>query len=381
MTSIKRLDEVCEIIMGQAPSGEAYNVDGNGWPLLAGASDFGESAPRPKKYTTQASKVSKIGDIILGIRASIGQKVVSDGEYCLGRGVAALRPREALDARFLRHWLTHITPELVGKAKGATFKQVNREDIGELQIALIPLSQQRRIAGQLDQVEELGTKRREAASLLDNLIQPIFLDMFGDPTTNSHNWPSIPLSRLVRDGDSINYGVIQPGNHFDQGVPLIRIGDLIGGRVDKTSIKRISPDIEGKYRRSRIRGYEVLVSCVGSIGQVALADNSVSGFNIARAVARLPLDDNCNCTFISQYLRTDFVQSYFSRESRTVSQPTLNIKQLAETTVLLPPLKLQQEFASRVDSIKRLKDLHHAHLAELDALFASLQYRAFRGEL
>ena len=96
-----RLDKVCEIIMGQAPPGDAYNHDGEGWPLIAGAGDFGELYPHAKKHTKAARKVSREGDIVLSIRASIGDHILADGEYCLGRGVAALRPRRELNARYL----------------------------------------------------------------------------------------------------------------------------------------------------------------------------------------------------------------------------------------------------------------------------------------
>ena len=75
------------------------------------------------------------------------------------------------------------------------------------------------------------------------------------------------------------------------------------------------------------------------------------------------------------------MQRYFVNELRTVSQPTLNIKQIAETTVVLPPIPLQREFSHRVAAVEKLKAAHRASLAELDALFASLQHRAFRGEL
>src|SRR4029078_10455363 len=131
----------------------------------------------------------------------------------------------------------------------------------------------------------------------------------------------------------------------------------------------------------RLRGDEILLSCVGTIGVVALADESVKGFNIARAVTRIPLAETTGRIFMAAYLSTDFVQRYFTNELRTVSQPTLNIKQISETTIMLPPIDLQREFARRVAAVERLKAAHRASLAEMDALFASLQHRAFRGEL
>ena len=107
----------------------------------------------------------------------------------------------------------------------------------------------------------------------------------------------------------------------------------------------------------------------------------MKGFDIARAVARIPLAETTSRLFMAAYLSTDFVQRYFINELRTVSQPTLNIKQLSETTVVLPPIPLQREFARRVTAVEALKTAQRASLAELDALFATLQHRAFRGEL
>jgi type I restriction enzyme S subunit len=106
----------------------------------------------------------------------------------------------------------------------------------------------------------------------------------------------------------------------------------------------------------------------------------VKGFNIARAVARIPLAETTSRVFMAAYLNTDFVQRYFTNELRTVSQPTLNIKQLSETTVVLPPVELQGEFARRMGAVENLRAAQRASLAELDALFACIQHRAFRGQ-
>ena len=164
-------------------------------------------------------------------------------------------------------------------------------------------------------------------------------------------------------------------------MPLVRVGDLQGGAVAHGELKRISASIEDKYKRSRLKGNEVLVSCVGSVGVVALAHESEKGFNIARAVARIPLNDSCNREFIAEYLRSDFVKRYFTGELRTVSQPTLNIKQISETRIKLPPKQQQDEFAKRIASLRSLKTIHHRAMETLDELFSSLQSFAFKGEL
>ena len=258
---------------------------------------------------------------------------------------------------------------------------ITREMLLGLSLAVPPLTEQRRIAAILDQAETLRTQRRTALALRDILTQSLFLDMFGDPVANPKGWLFTRLDQLVRHDDSINYGVVQPGDAFDEGVPLVRVGDVVDGNFDPAALKRIDATIEQGYKRSRLRGDEILVTCVGSIGVVALVEPSMKGFNIARAVSRIPVSEQVNRVFLASYLRTDFVQRYFTSELRTVSQPTLNIKQICETRVIQPPLDLQQTFATRIAAIDALKATHRRALAALDALFASLQQRAFTGAL
>ena len=122
-----------------------------------------------------------------------------------------------------------------------------------------------------------------------------------------------------------------------------------------------------------------MISCVGSIGIVALAGPEDAGSNIARAVARVRLTSGVDRDYVAAYLRQPVVQRYFTSELRTVTQPTLNIKQIAETPILLPPLELQEKFRDRVKSYTSVVDMHKLQSARLDMLFKSLQKQAFGG--
>jgi type I restriction enzyme S subunit len=297
-----------------------------------------------------------------------------DFPFCLGAdGTKVLRNRIGADQKFIYHYFKQLTLPDAGYSRHFKF-------LKEVRIPIPPLEEQRRIVAILDAADSLNAKRRTSLSKLDILAHSIFMEMFGDPAVNSQGWPTTSLISLVREGDTINYGVVQPGDDFADGVPLVRVGDILDGRVSHAALKRIDPVIEASYRRSRLRGDEVLVSCVGSIGNVALADESLKDFNIARAVARIPLAEATNRTFMAAYLKTDFVQRYFESELRTVSQPTLNIKQLSETKVVLPPISLQDEYARRVAVIEKLKSTYLVSLDDLNALLASLQNRSFQAE-
>lgn len=386
-----RLEDCVEIVSGATPStSEASYWDGE--ICWATPKDLGELvgpylSDTPRKITRSglascAATLLPPDSVLFSSRAPIGHVAINTVPMATNQGFKSFVPnRDRVFAKFLYHWLRKNRRFLESIGNGATFKEVSKAVVSRIEIPLPPLAEQRRIVEILDKADELRTKRRDALAQVDTLVQSIFFDMFGDPTTNERGFLKKPLVTLVRNDDRINYGVIQPGEDFDHGVPLIRVGDLLDGQINHALLKRIDPSIEAAYKRSRLRGDEILVSCVGSIGIVALADESVRGFNIARAVARIPLADTISRVFLAAYLKTEFVQRYFTNELRTVSQPTLNIKQLSETTVVLPPIELQAEFEARVTAVERMKMSAHASLAKLDTLFTSLQHRAFQGEL
>ncbi|MCW5661661.1 MAG: restriction endonuclease subunit S [Burkholderiaceae bacterium] len=326
------------------------------------------------------------GDVLFSKDGTVGKVhvVSTDKPFAVLSSLAILRPRaEAVDPKYFGHVLRspRVLDDALKRKTGSAIRRVILSDLKRVRVPLPPLPEQRRIAEILDKADALRAKRRAALAQLDTLTQSIFLDMFGDPATNPKRFPFARLDALVREGDSINYGVVQPGEDCEDGVPLVRVGDLQNGRVEHAALKRISPSIESSYKRSRLRGDEILVSCVGSTGVIALADPSVKGFNIARAVARVPLANSIDRPYTATYLRTEFVQRYFKNELRTVSQPTLNIKQLSELLVLRPPSELREEFGRRSEALARLGASQRESLDAFDAAFNSLQHRAFRGEL
>jgi type I restriction enzyme S subunit len=380
MISIHRLDEVCELLMGQAPNGEAYNTDGNGWPLIAGAGDFGDVYPAAKKFTTIASKVSQVGDIVLGIRATVGEKVLSDGVYCLGRGVAGLRARPKLESRYLWHWLTHVRPKLASKAKGATFKQVNREDIGELEIPLPPLAEQRRIAEVLDRTETLRAKRRAALAQLDTFTQALFLDLFGDPVVNPKRWPDPKLGGLLTFQ---KYGPRFYNEAYSaDGIRIVRITDLNeAGTLDFAEMPRLVVSDADRVKYALHPGDLIFARTGATVGKVALNQSDDPPSIAGAYFITMRFANTIEPVYARAVLTDPSIRAIVSKRSRQAAQQNFSGPGLRQLPMPLPPLSLQRDFARRVAAVEKLKAAHRASLIELDALFASLQHRAFRGEL
>jgi type I restriction enzyme S subunit len=374
--------------MGQAPSGDAYNDEGDGWPLIAGAGDFGDLYPSPKKYTREASRVSKAGDIVLGIRASIGEKVLADGEYCLGRGVAGFRAGKDLDSRYLWHWLTQIQPELAGKARGATFLQVNKNDIAELEIALLPLPEQRRIAAILDQAEALRAKRREALAQLDSLTQSIFIEMFG----SNDQSPVTVGDRLTTHPQGWKWDLLTDVGRLATGhTPDRKREDYWGGEIPWITLTEIR-QFDGKTAsttKERITeaGLQNSSAVLLPTGTVCFSRTASIGFVTVMGRPMATSQDFVNWVCGERLHPTYLMHAFLQSRSRLRSlstgstHKTIYFPTVERFRVLVPPLDMQECFATRIQAVEALKATHHAALAETDALFASLQHRAFTGQL
>lgn len=330
-----------------------------------------------------AAKVLPTGTVLMSIFATIGRTAVLGIPAATNQAIVGIIPRDEniLRPRYLRRFLDHQSSDLVSLARGVAQANINSRILKSLKVPIPSAGEQERIADLLDEADTLRAQRRLAIEKLESLEGAIFFKTFGDYVSEPCSFPMRRLASLVRVGDSINYGVVQPGPDVDGGVPIVRVGDMIGGKIHGSSLKRIARRVEAGYQRSRLRGDEVLVSCVGTIGAVCLADESIKGFNIARAVARIPASEEIDRVFLASFLRLPSTQRYFQSELRTVSQPTLNIKQLSNTLVLLPPMQLQRDFADRLKRLESLRARGLKSLTELDSLFSSLQHRAFRGEL
>lgn len=188
------------------------------------------------------------------------------------------------------------------------------------------------------------------------------------------SWRYQPLDQLSKPG-SITYGVVQPGAALNEGVPIIRVNNFKDGRIELADLMRIDPAIEGKYGRTRLKGGEVLLTIVGSVGQVAVAPKTVSGFNVARAVAVIHPADHVESEWIALCLRSPLSQHLLGSRANTTVQTTINLKDLRALPIPLPPVSDRREVASVMsaldDRIILLRETNATLEAIAQALFKS----------
>ena len=289
-------------------------------------------------------------------------------------GVKVLKPKAGLDAKFLYHYLRQI--KLPDGGYDRHFKYLKRETV-----PLPPLEEQRRIAAILDQAETLRTQRRTALALLDSLTQSLFLDMFGDPMTNPKK---LPLFRGDEICSRITVGiVVQPSSYYrSEGVPALRSLNIRPNKVVMENLVYFSSeDNETKLAKTRVRQGDVLLVRTGQPGTAAVVPPELDGVNAIDILIATPDTSKVSADYLCYFFNSDAGKKLVLGAQRGQVQKHLNVGAMNAALIPIPPLPLQQTFATRIASIEALKATHRRALAALDALFASLQQRAFAGQL
>src|SRR5438552_3332277 len=133
------------------------------------------------------------------------------------------------------------------------------------------------------------------------------LDLPAEAPELPGGWRYELLGDLVAS-PGISYGIVQPGNETNEGVPIVRVNNIRNGRVDTADVLKVDPAIEAKFKRSRLAGGEVLLTLVGTLGEVAIAPEKLRGWNVARAVGVIPVRPDPGSSWVSICLRSSFVQ-------------------------------------------------------------------------
>jgi len=373
------LKDVCDISMGQAPVGTSYNENSEGYALLAGAGDFGELVPEPKKFTTKPTRLSKVNDLILCIRATIGDLNWSDKEYCLGRGVAGLRPIQSkLDKNYLWHFINVNKGELASKGTGSTFKQVNRSHIEGWKIPLPPLAEQKRIAAILDKADAIRRKRQQAIQLADDFLRAVFLDMFGDPVTNPKGWEVEPLSKVA---------TVTTGN-----TPSRKIPEYYGDHIEWIKSDNINTpshiltkaseylSSEGMKVGRVVPSGSTLVTCIAGspdcVGNAAFTNREVA-FN--QQINALTPKEGINKWFLYALILSS--KKIIQGASTNSMKGMVSKGNMEKLIFFLPPKPLQDKFSEIFEKYMVNGGKLRVLQSESDKCFASLSQKAFAGEL
>ena len=336
---------------------------------------------------SRARQLVRTGDVLVStVRPNLNGVALVPNDLngaTASTGFCVLRPDpEKLSGSYLFHWVKSaaFVGDMVSKATGASYPAVSDRIIFESLFPLPPLEEQRRIAAILDQAETLRTHRRTALALLDSLTQSLFLDMFGDPVANPKGWPTESLTDLCHcySGGTPSKAKKE---YWEGELPWFSAKDMkaedlfdsedhISEQVPETTTLKLLPkDTVAIVVRGMILAHTFPV-CVLRIPATINQD-------LKALLPKQPV----NSQFLAACLRSQsgFVLEKVSEAGHGTKR--LDAQGLQSIRIPRPGDALEQTFATRIAAIEALKTTHRHALAALDALFASLQQRAFAGQL
>jgi len=327
------------------------------------------------------------GDILfshINSVAHLGNCAVYEGhpkKLVHGANLLCLRPdRTRLEPGFAKHLIrsgpfrARLAPYV---KKAINQASISIKNLRTIPVRVPPLAEQRRLADLLDRAEALRTGRRAALAELTALRQATFAQLFGDPVKNERGWPRVKLGEVIlsaADGPHVSPAYSDAAD----AVPFLSTRHVRPGEILWEDLKRISPAAaQAQWRRCRPQRGDILYSKGGTTG-IAAAVTTDAQFAIWVHLALLKPDrQRVEPLWLEQMLNSPFCHAQAQRLTRGIANRDLGLQRMVQISLFLPPLPLQREFARRRSAIDALQSAQRASLAELDALFASLQHRAF----
>ncbi len=184
-------------------------------------------------------------------------------------------------------------------------------------------------------------------------------------------WKSRPLVSCTED-KVISYGIVQPGRHVEDGIPIVRVNNFTKNGLDLSSVLRVSQEIEGKFLRTRLRGGEVLLTLVGSIGQSVVVPEELFGWNVARAVAVIRPYQEVGAAWINICLGSQSTADFIDARANTTVQKTLNIQDVRQIEIPIPPTHVKDFITQAIGSLDDKIELNRQMNATLEAMAQAL---------
>ena len=378
-----KLGDVCTIVSGTTPKSncpEYWNGDIN-WVTPVELNDDSDIIyESQRKITEQAVQDSSLkpfpaGTVLLSSRAPIGKVAIAGVEMYCNQGFKNLICSNQIFNRYLYHFLKNSTEYLNSLGRGATFKEISKSIVENIEIPLPPLDEQRRIAAVLDKVSDLIAKRREQLDKLDELVKARFVEMFGDPLCNTKNWSCLELTKACK---AILGGGTPSKSHpeyFMGTIPWVSPKDM-KQTIINDSIDHITEEAIANSTTNLIPRNSVLMVIRSGILKHTLpvAINNVP-VTINQDMKAFVPDNAISTEFLIYYFKA--IEPDVLAGVRGVTADNIDFKAFQKRKIIVPPIDLQRQFVIFVKRINILKLTIQQSLDKLEVLKKALMQQYF----
>ena len=320
-----------------------------------------------------ALKELKVNTVLLTSRAPIGKvALVGKTMYCNQGFKNLVCNEQVINPEYMYYWLKSHNNYLNSLGRGATFKEISKKIVEEIEIPLQDLDTQHKIVEILDKAQELIDKRKEQMELLDELIQSKFLEMFGNPVTNPKGWEVEKINTIAPIEQY--KGEINDGKVWLLNLDMVESnsGRIINyNYVDKEEVGNSTCTFStDNVLYSKLRPY---------LNKVAIPDRE--GYATSEMIPLKPNREILNREYFAYSLRSKAFVDYISEKVSGAKMPRVVMSDFKNFKLTIPPLALQEEFADFVGKVNDIKIVLNKSLEQLNNNFDSLINKAFKGEL
>lgn len=373
------LKDVCAINMGQSPDSNSYNDNGDGVPFFQGNADFGERYPITRKWCTAPTKMAAPNDILISVRAPIGAMNYAKESCCIGRGLAALTPDKSKVSSEFIFWLMKCkNQELNSKGTGSTFKAIGRKVLEETLVPNITLEKQTEYSAILERVYAVIQARKTELQKLDELVKARFVELFGDPEDTVTKWDRTNFASVCLDMHQGINTVADKIEYVNSGYPIIQSKNITSGFLDLEDVRYVKEsDYENYRNKYNPKPSDLLVCNIGTIGKSLIVEDEVD-FLIAWNLFLIKLNKELvNPIFIKVFIELLNQQNYFEKYMTGGTVKFVNKKTMGNISTPIPPLALQEKFATFVKQTDKSKVAVQKALDEAQLLFDCLMQKYF----
>ncbi|MFL2086013.1 restriction endonuclease subunit S [Leuconostoc mesenteroides] len=368
----RKLEDEVRIVMGQSPNSENYTDDPNDYILVQGNADMKNGRVLPRVWTTQVTKQAEKDDLILSVRAPVGDIGKTAYVVVIGRGVAAIKGNEFIFQNLGKmksdgYWTRYST--------GSTFESINSTDIKEAIISVPAIEEQDKIGSFFKQLDNTIALHQRKLDLLKEQKKGYLQKMF---PKNGAKVPELRFAGFADDWEERKLSDISnvtklAGFEFTKYVRYQESGKIIAlrglnvknGKLVLDEVKYIDDSDFSKLNRSKLYKNDILLTYVGTVGELAIVPEN-DKYYLAPNVARIRLQDHVNSIFVCQMMNdSNFYNRIISPLIATSSQPALSMENVRKFQLLMPDYQEQEKIGS---FFKLLDDTIALHQRKLDLL-------------
>ena len=374
----KKLGEVCAVLNGFAFKSGKYTDSGTRVIRITNVQKGFIVDDDPKYYPSREMQnlnqyELRENDLLMSLTGNVGRVGLLQKELlpaALNQRVACLRIKDnTLSLKFLFHWLnsTVFEQDAIFSASGIAQKNLSTEWLKLYKIGIPSLSVQQHIVEELDLLSSIIEKKKAQLNELDNLVQSLFYEMFGDPITNEKGWVVKTMKEACNEiGDGL-HGT--PQYDPNGSIAFINGNNLIDGKITITDRTQYVNETEAKKIFIKMDLNTVLLSINGTLGKTAIYNNE--NVVLGKSACYLRLSNQLTASFVMALMNTHTFKDFLESNSSKSTIKNVGLKAIRNYKVILPPLALQQQFASKIEAIERQKELIKQSIREVETLFNS----------